>query len=118
MDPLGSPTPSDILERAVPRWQALRIPNAGIRYYAPPILAYLAVLLWAAGSDPRRIGRWTARALLACVLLIGMPLDWVVKPRADLNFAGEAARFAAAPAGSEVEIPIPPEPWKMRLHKR
>ena len=99
------------------RWQAMRVPNAGIRYYAPPILAFLAVTLWSACADPDRRFRLAARAVLTAVLLVGMPLDWRVEPRADLDFPSHVARFAAAPAGAKVRIPIPPVGWRMILYK-
>jgi hypothetical protein len=102
----------------VPRWEGLRVPGAGIRYYAPPILAWLAVLLWSAARDPDRRVKCVARSALGGVLLIGMPLDWRVAPRPDLDFATHAARFAAAEPGTLVRIPIPPAGWEMRLRKR
>jgi hypothetical protein len=102
----------------VPRWEGLLVPGAGIRYYAPPILAWLAIMLWSAAHDPDARVKHVARALLAGVLLIGMPLDWRVAPRPDLDFATHAARFAAAEPGTLVRIPIPPAGWEMRLRKR
>jgi hypothetical protein len=101
----------------VPRWEGLQVPGAGIRYYAPPILAWLAVLLWSAARDPSALVKYVARATLAAALLIGMPLDWRVTPRPDLDFATHAARFAAAEPGTVVKIPIPPTGWEMRLRK-
>ena len=101
---------------AVPRWQALCVPYAGGRYYAPAILAYLALLLWSACADPSRSWRRLSRATLAVVLLIGLPVDWRVQPRADLDFAHQAELFEEAAPGTEVRIPIPPG-WKMRLYK-
>jgi hypothetical protein len=103
---------------AVPRWEGMRIPGAGIRYYAPPILAWLAVLLWSAGRDPDRRVKLLARASLAGVLLLGLPLDWRVQARPDLAFASHAARYDAAAPGTVVNIPIPPVGWSMRLVKR
>jgi hypothetical protein len=101
-----------------PRWATLRLPGAGIRYYAPPILAYLAATLWSASADPSARWRWLSRALLLTVLLVAMPLDWRVGPRVDLHFADEAARYAAAPRHTRVSIPIPPSGWSMTLRKR
>ena len=102
----------------VPRWEGLRIPGAGVRYYAPPILAWLATLLWSACSDPSVHVKHLSRAALAAVLLLGLPLDWRVAPRPDLDFAAHAARYAAAEPGTVVRIPIPPVGWEMRLKKR
>ena len=101
----------------MPRWQALLVPNAGIRYYAPPILAWLAVLLWSACRDPSPAFRTLSRLTIAAVLLVGMPTDWRVAPRVDLDFARQADLFAAAPPGTEVRIPIPPMGWRMKLYK-
>ena len=101
-----------------PRWSTLRAPGAGIRYYAPPILAYLAVALWSACADPSPRLRWLSRALLLVVLVVGVPRDWLVAPRVDLHFAAEAARYDAAPRRSTVNIPIPPAGWNMALRRR
>jgi hypothetical protein len=103
--------------KATARWEALCVPNAGGRYYAPAILAVLALLLWSACADPSRSLRRMSRALLATVLLVGMPLDWWVAPRPDLDFARHAELFAIAPPGAVVQIPIPPRGWRMTLHK-
>jgi len=100
----------------VPRWQALLTPNAGVRYYAPPILALLALLMWSACADPSPRFRRLSRLALAAVLLVGMPLDWRVAPRVDFDFAHHAELFDAAPSGTEVRIPIPPG-WRMKLYK-
>lgn len=101
-----------------PRWESMRVPEAGIRYYAPPILAWLAILLWGAARDPSPAARLLSRATLGAVLLVGLPLDWRVEPRPDLDFAAHAARYDAAPPGTEVTIPIPPRGWTMTLVKR
>jgi len=101
-----------------PRWLALRLPWAGGRYFAPPILAWLAVLLWSACVDPSPRWRWGGRTLLILVLLIGVPRDWRVPARVDLDFPAHAARYAAAPAGTMVRIPTPPAGWEMWLRKR
>lgn len=102
---------------AVPRWEGMKLPYVGGRYYAPPILAWLAVLLWAACADPVTHVKQLARLALAAVLLIGMPLDWVVPARPDLEFARHAERFEHRLPGKTIGIPIPPAGWKMRLHK-
>lgn len=102
----------------VPRWDGLRIPGAGVRYFVPPILAWLATLLWCASADPDVRVKRLSRAALAAVLLLGLPLDWRVAPRPDLDFAAHAARWDAAEPGTIVRIPIPPAGWEMRLKKR
>jgi hypothetical protein len=101
-----------------PRWQALQWPAVGVRYWVIPTVAFLAVLLWSAGSDPRPAARRLARAALLVAVLVGMPLDWRVAPRPDLRFAEHVARFDAAPPGAIVRIPIPPRGWRMVLEKR
>jgi hypothetical protein len=101
-----------------PRWLSLRSPGAGSRYYAPASLAFLAALLWSACVDPSARWRTGSRALLLGVLLVGIPTDWHVAPRIDLDFPAEAARYAAAPRRSWVRIPIPPDGWVMNLRKR
>jgi len=103
---------------AAPRWRTLELPGVGGRYYVLPILAWLAVLLWGACADPRPGARWLARLALAAVLLIGLPRDWRVAPREDFHFPDQVARFASAPPGTLVRIPIPPAGWHMALRKR
>ena len=51
------------------------------------------------------------------MLLIGLPLDWRVAPRPDLEFARHAERFERRRPGKKIRIPIPPEGWKMHLWK-
>jgi hypothetical protein len=103
---------------AVPRWDGLRLPYVGGRYDAPPVLAWLAILLWSACADPWPRARRLARLALAAVLLVGLPLDWHVPARPDLAFVRHAARFEDQPPGAQVAIPIPPAGWTMELRKR
>jgi hypothetical protein len=99
-------------------WEALRIPDTATRYYVLPIVAYLACLLWLACRERCRALRVLARALLALVVVAGVPLDWRITPRPDLDFPGQVARYRAAPPGTLVKIPIPPDGWEMQLWKR
>jgi len=102
----------------VPRWQALQWSGVGARYWVIPTLAFLVTLAWCAARDPRLVVRWTSRAALAVLVLVGIPRDFRVPPRPDLRFAEHAARFAAAPSGTVVRIPIPPAGWRVILRKR
>jgi hypothetical protein len=103
---------------ASPRWQYLQWPNVGIRYWTIPTVAFLAVLLWSAVADRAAGLRWLARAWLLALAVVGMPRDWRVPPRPDLRFEEHVQRFARAPSGRLVRIPIPPEGWEMVLRKR
>ena len=100
-----------------PLWELLKLPSAGQRYYFFATLAFLATLFWTVAADPRRAVRGVAAALLAVLVLVGIRGDWRLPPHPDLDFAAQAARFAAAPPGEKVSLRIMPEPWTMVLVK-
>jgi hypothetical protein len=81
-----------------------------------PALAFFACLLTIAVWGRK----WIERAPAVVLLLlsgIGIVDDWRHPRFRDLDFASHAARFAAAPSGEEVRIPINPD-WEMKLIKK
>ena len=101
-----------------PQWQVMTVPPMGNRYYTVPMLAWIAVLFTLA-ADRSRVLRAAGAALLAVVLVWGIPRDWreIVMPRTD--FVARAHAFAAAPPGTRMTFPIhPPGLTPMVLVKR
>jgi len=101
-----------------PSWELLQIPGAGQRYYYSSILAFLATILWTAAADSRRAMRGLAVVLLAILVVVGIRGDWHLPPFRDLDFPGQAQRFAAAAPGESVWLHIQPEPFDMNLVRR
>lgn len=110
---LGTPM---IYGRAT-RWQLLQTPGAGQRYYVFATVTLLCALVSVAATDRSRALRAVAGALLALLVLVGVPLDWRHAPFASFDFPTQVERFRAAPAGELVVIPIPPAKWTVRLVK-
>lgn len=98
-----------------PLWELLALPGAGQRYYYTMTLAFLATLLWTLACDPRYAMRAIAGALLALALLVGVPRDWQLPPREDLDFPAQVERLARSPAGKVVRVPILPATFEMVL---
>ncbi|MGB9482437.1 MAG: hypothetical protein WCB86_00880, partial [Candidatus Dormiibacterota bacterium] len=112
------------LTPTVPAWHTLALAGPGDRYFLYPMLTWIAVLVcWAAAlrRSRRRTRRWARRAvvaLLATVLLLGIPSDWEYYPFDNLHWPEAAARFERAPVGARVTIPLNPPGWSMTLVKR
>jgi hypothetical protein len=106
-------------------WKEFAGWDAGGRYFFLPMLAWFASLLWALLSAPSRPPRFTALALICCILLVGIPSDFrhhfhgrpVV---VDLDFERHAENFEEAAPGTEVTIPLnPPDGrWDITLEKK
>jgi hypothetical protein len=100
-------------------WSILVTPPNGARYFYVPTLAWLAVLLWLALTCRPRPVRALAGAAIACLVVLGMSQDWTGPHGvAPVAYQAALARFEAAPAGSEVVLPIEPPPSIMCLAKR
>lgn len=100
-----------------PQWALLSLPGIGDRYYFLPMLAFLTVLFWIATAmdAPGKLRRFAWALLL--LLPIGIYRDWRYPSFSDLHFQDYATRFAQAPSGTTVIIPINPD-WSMELTKR
>ena len=101
-----------------PQWLVMTHPPMGNRYYTIPMLAWIAILFTLA-ADRNRWLRGVGVALLAVLLLWGVPHDWQEYPMAPTDFLDRARAFEAAPPGTRMEFPIhPPGMSPMILYKR
>jgi hypothetical protein len=107
--PLANPTG--------PQWEFLRIPGCGTRYYFFPMIAFLTTLFWCLTDVATpKVMRYLVIATLL-LLPVGIYRDWRYPAFVDFRFKDYAAKFEAAPPGTEVQIPINPPGWAMRLTK-
>jgi len=106
---------SPIIIGPAPLWELLQIPGAGQRYYYTMTLAFLATVLWTLVADPRVAMRVVAGVAVAVLVLVGIPGDLRIAPRADLDFPAQAKRFVGSPPGTIVRLRIAPEPFRMVL---
>lgn len=108
---------SPVASMAMPQWEALWLPGTGGRYWFMPMLAFVTTLIWLLSvKKPYNFRRVAIVALT--IMIFGIALDWTYPPFADFKFGEYANKFAAAPQGSKVIIPINPPGWKMELIKR
>jgi len=107
-------SPAVTTRPGVPGWQLLAEAN-GIRYWFLPALAFLWLLIDAAGS-PSKVLKSISAPLLLLFCLCGA-LQWKQPAFPDLHFAEEAARFESAPIGATVILPENPDGRTMRLVK-
>jgi hypothetical protein len=98
-----------------PLWVMLQIPGAGQRYWYSMTLAFLVTIVWTAAADPRRAMRALAALLLTVLVLVGIRRDFVLPPRANLDFPAQAERLTWSPPGKVVRIAILPVPFTMAL---
>lgn len=113
-----------------PRWPSLALPAdlnhfhpGGIRYFLFPMLAFAISLGWVfcrtitRPSMAQRTLAVAAGCLIACMLLVAMPLDWVYPPYIDYHWRQYVVVYEAAAPGTPVRIPINPRGWSMTLSK-
>jgi len=100
----------------VPQWQALR-GASGIRYWFFPMLGFVWALTWCATTSGNSFFRFAGAAGLL-VMCVGITNDWRYPPSTDFHFQRYAQQFAYATPGTLVTIPIVPDGWTMRLHKK
>lgn len=108
---------SPVVSMNSPQWESMWLPGVGGRYWFMPMLAFVTTLIWLLSvKKPYNFRRLAIVAL--AIMLSGIALDWTYPPFADFKFGEYANKFAAAPPGSKVIIPINPPNWKMELVKR
>ena len=100
----------------IPQWQALSFPGVGGRYWFIPMLAFITTLIWMVGIRKKPNLRRFATLALA-VMIVGIIVDWKYLAYPDLKFREHATKFAEAPKGTKVTIPINPPSWSMELIK-
>lgn len=96
-------------------WPVL-IALSGIqRYWFLPGLTLLWAGAWCCRAARPRALRFLGLAVLIA-LPVGMLRDFRVREPADVGFRQQARTFEAAPVGTTMQMPIPPD-WTMELHK-
>ncbi len=100
----------------IPQWQFLLIPGVGVRYWFIPMLAFITTLIWMVGIRRKPNLRRFATLALA-VMIVGIIVDWKYPAFTDFTFREHATKFAEAPKGTNVTIPINPPGWSMELIK-
>jgi len=86
----------------------------GERYFFFAMLAWVASLLWMLRGPA--IARVAAGTVL-CLVPLGVAREWRYPAFADLNFPAYCRRYSALGPGQEIDIPINPPGWSMRLQK-
>ena len=107
-------SPTGSIPGGLPSWHSLAS-AAAIRYWFFPSLAFAWSLIWCS-CQPSRALRIVSTSLL-CLMCFGIVRDWLHPPLHDMNFAEHAHRFASAPLGEMITIPLNPNGWNMRLVK-
>lgn len=105
-----------MVSMTLPQWGVLK-EAAGIRYWFFPMLAFAWALIWCALLSRPMLIRIVAAASLI-VMYVGITRDWRYPPYPDFHFPEYAEKFASAPPGTVVTIPIYPKGWVMRLTKK
>lgn len=106
---------SPIIISDAPLWELLQLPGAGQRYYYTMTIAFLATVVWTLAADPRVAIRVVAGGGFVLLVLVGIPGDLRIPPRADFDFPAQAERLAWSPPGTIVELRTPPDPFRMVL---
>ncbi len=90
-----------------PQWAAMTLPLMGNRYYAFPMLAWVAMLVTLC-VDRSRTLRLTGAALALVMVVWAIPHDWAEPTWPSTDFLQRARAFAGAAAGTRMEFPIIP----------
>ncbi|QDH17611.1 hypothetical protein [Swingsia samuiensis] len=96
-----------IVSTTTPQWNALLIPDTGMRYFFIPLFAWSTTLTIAAFSGPFFV-RAISFGLLLIGLFIGIPTDYSIPTEPDRNFQSAADAFDKAPIGTTITIPVRP----------
>jgi len=99
------------------QWVTWEVPHAGERYSFVPILGFYVALLSVAGRDRIRAMRWLVAGMVACAILVAIPLSWGIRPFQDLAYPEHVGEYERARPGDVVRIPINPPGWFMELRK-
>ncbi|HEU5001830.1 MAG TPA: hypothetical protein VFW71_03500 [Actinomycetota bacterium] len=99
------------------QWGALAMPGLGGRYFFVPMLAVVAALGSLLGARRRAVRR-AALIVVAVIVCVGVPLDWVEPHYVDYHFSTQVARCFAEPRGSPCRIPINPPGWSIEFTRQ
>lgn len=90
-----------------PRWEIMTHPPMGNRYFAFPVMLWMA-LLFSLLADRSRLLRALAVLCLLPIVFLAIPREWHVLEQARTDFVARARQFEAAPPGTRMEFPIIP----------
>ncbi len=109
---------SPAVTREPGQWQAIASNETATRYWFILTFSFAAMLAYLASTAREKPIRYGAYVGLI-IFMLGVAGDWKIFALEDLEFPQHAQRFAAAPPGAEVVIPLNPQPeWEMRLTKK
>lgn len=107
------------LSARLPQWSVYVQPGNGGRYSFIPVLGFYAALFGTAAACRGLWLRSLAVALLGLTVLAGIAGNWRMQAWPDLQFQRYAQLFQQAPPGTEVDIPVNPNPfWILSLRKK
>jgi hypothetical protein len=98
------------------QWEFLATSTGG-RYWFFPLLAFSWSIIWWATQSGSKLCQIVGVLGLA-IMLCGEMRDWKYPPFPDQHFAQYARKFAQAPVGATITIPICPEGTEIRLTKK
>lgn len=105
---------------ALPDIALFTIINYGGRYWFSLVLSFSIGILWLCQRVYRKKQN-RSKVLVGIVfvtMLIGIVNDWRHPDFKDYKFNDYADKFQKLPIGSEIVIPINPDPWLMKLIKK
>ncbi|MBQ8091059.1 MAG: hypothetical protein IJ233_10000 [Pyramidobacter sp.] len=100
-----------------PQLPFLLLPDAGGRYFFIPNFAFGLLVFWYVDKLGARLGR-TVRSVAVLLIFILLAANFRIEPLPDVGYRQAIERFAAAPAGATMTIPLAPPGWSMTLTKR
>jgi len=100
------------------QWPQLLIQGVGGRYWLLPRVAFLVALYWMGTAATPRLARVPAKLALMLLLPMGIAVDWVHRPFADLGWSERVGVFYAAEPGTTIEFPVHPRGWTLTLTKK
>ncbi|MCQ8277918.1 hypothetical protein NFI95_05595 [Acetobacteraceae bacterium KSS8] len=90
-----------------PRWEIMTHMPMGNRYFAFPVMLWMASLV-SLLADRSRVLRLVSVLCLLPILFLAIPREWRVLEQARTDFAIRARQFEAAPPGTRMQFPLIP----------
>jgi hypothetical protein len=112
---LASSLASPLASGRDPQWISMQKPDAPSRYWIIPEVAVAAAVVSVAATAQSRLVRLCGAALV-CMMLIADVTHWRLPDLPDRHFDDYVAAFKAAPVGTHLRIPIPPN-WTFEVVK-
>ncbi|MCX6717250.1 MAG: hypothetical protein NTU76_01055 [Candidatus Taylorbacteria bacterium] len=100
-----------------PQWEAMASGGGVNRYYFFPVVAWVFSLTWLFFKGESKIMKSIAGLLLICLLLIGIPADFIWKPYKDYKFQEQVTKFKQLNPGESLTFKIYPN-WEMPLVRK